>query len=57
MNIFEEMFTKSYENFIKANCICKFIGCILFIVALPFMLDYGILLLYDRLVIDNTIEY
>lgn len=43
------MFTKRYENFKKANCICKFIRCLLFILALPFMLDYGILLYYDSM--------
>ena len=45
--IFKEMFKKRYKNIKEANCFGKFIKSILFIIALPFMLDYGVLLFYD----------
>ncbi len=47
LEIFEEMFKKKFKNIKEANCFGKFIKSILFIIALFFMLDYGVLLFYD----------
>ena len=45
--IFKEMFNRRCEKIEEANCFGKFIKSILFIIALPFMLEYGVLLFYD----------
>ena len=47
--IFNEMFETWFENIKKANCICKVIISLLFIIALPFILYYGMLLFYDSI--------
>jgi len=57
MKIFKEMFSKRYENLKKANCICKFIRCLLFILALPFMLYFGILLFWDSILTEDNYSF